>query len=287
LYGATFEGRHTIRAFPLNYFPFSTHVAIFEGSDESLPIKRAGHASGGTSGKGESAARQHRDYAIRMRNVLDCLARYIKALKAHTMTCLRYMIVCVRPAILRPMNAKAICIFCDNELGPDTKPEHILLNALGGRKTTHRVICSKHNNDFGGGIDDALADQVEVLRNHLQLESGTGKPPPALKNLQAGSERINIGSDGRPQLVKPAFTVTDLPDGKAEVEIHARTPEDLEKMVPHLAARLRMTEEQVIQQITKNGQASLVEMRPGRIHHQIALGAEQARSGRPQAWRCD
>src|ERR1700730_10772144 len=114
-----------------------------------------------------------------MRNALDWLARYIKALRSHTMACLRYTIVCVRRAILRPMNAKTICIFCDGELGPDTKPEHILLNALGGRKTTRRVICSKHNNDFGGGIDDALADQVGVLRNHLQLESGTGKPPPA------------------------------------------------------------------------------------------------------------
>src|SRR5262249_43210631 len=81
---------------------------------------------------------------------------------------------------------------------------------------------------------------------------------------------INIESDGRLQLVKPPFTVTDLPDGNAKVEIHARTLEDLKKMLPHLAARLRMTEEQVIQQITQNGQAALVEMRLGRIHHHIA-----------------
>jgi hypothetical protein len=25
------------------------------------------------------------------------------------------------------------CTFCDNELTPDTKPEHVLLSALGGR----------------------------------------------------------------------------------------------------------------------------------------------------------
>jgi HNH endonuclease len=72
-----------------------------------------------------------------------------------------------------PMSTKTVCIFCAAELGPHTKPEHILLNALGGRKKTQRVICSKHNNDFGGDIDDALTTQVEVLRNHLQLESGT------------------------------------------------------------------------------------------------------------------
>lgn len=174
------------------------------------------------------------------------------------------------------MNDKPLCIFCEAELGPGTKPEHILLNALGGRKTTKRAICSKHNNDFGGDIDDALTKQVEVLRNQLQLESGTGKPPPALKSHQAGSERINIRNDGRPELVKPPFTVTDLPDGKFNVEIHARSPEDIKKMIPHLAARLRMTEEEVIKQITQNGQAALVEMRPDTLHHHISLGGEKA-----------
>lgn len=174
------------------------------------------------------------------------------------------------------MSDKPICIFCETELGPHTKPEHILLNALGGRKTTKRSICSKHNNDFGGGIDDDLASQVEVLRNHLQLESGTGKPPPGLKNIQAGAERINVGSDGRPQLVKPPFTVTDLPDGKFNVEMHARTPEDIQRMIPHLAARLRMSEEEVIRQTIQNGQASFVEKRPGGVHHHIALGARES-----------
>ncbi|UVO30394.1 HNH endonuclease [Bradyrhizobium arachidis] len=38
------------------------------------------------------------------------------------------------------------CIFCQNELTQDTTPEHVLLNALGGRMTTKRAICSDHNN---------------------------------------------------------------------------------------------------------------------------------------------
>jgi HNH endonuclease len=88
------------------------------------------------------------------------------------------------------------CIFCENELTPDTTPEHVLLSALGGRMTTKKAICSEHNNAFGGTIDRALAAQVEAIRNHLQLQSGTKKPPPPLKNLTAGSEKISIGSDG-------------------------------------------------------------------------------------------
>jgi hypothetical protein len=59
------------------------------------------------------------------------------------------------------------CIFCDHTLGPTTKPEHILLNALGGRKTARRVICSEWNSRFGSTIDDAFAEQVEIIRNLL------------------------------------------------------------------------------------------------------------------------
>jgi hypothetical protein len=170
---------------------------------------------------------------------------------------------------------KLVCIFCGEELSPGTKPEHILLDALGGRKTTQRVICSRHNNRFGSGIDDALAEEVKVLRNLLQLESGTGKAPPALRNLQAGSERINIGKDGRPDLVKPPFAVTELPEGTAEVNIYARTLEHLAKMIPHLAAKLRLPEDELIEQI-KKGQAALVEMRPPEMHHSVGLGGEEA-----------
>jgi hypothetical protein len=85
-----------------------------------------------------------------------------------------------------------LCLFCPAELDATTTPEHILLNALGGRKKTEEAICSGHNNTFGGTIDRVLASQVMTLRNLLQLESGEGKTAPGLKNIQAGEHKINI-----------------------------------------------------------------------------------------------
>ena len=67
----------------------------------------------------------------------------------------------------------AKCIFCDNDLTGEAKPEHIVLNALGGRKTTKNTDCAACNNKFGGTIDAEVGTQVEVLRNMLQLNSGT------------------------------------------------------------------------------------------------------------------
>jgi HNH endonuclease len=167
------------------------------------------------------------------------------------------------------------CIFCDNELTPDTKPEHVLLSALGGRMTTRSAICSEHNNEFGGSVDKALAAQVEIIRNLLQLQSGTKKPPPPLKNLKAGTEKISAFGDGSLRLEVPPFEVTDLPGGRFDVKILVQSEEELHHILPHLAARLRMPLEQVKEQIL-GGTAAFVERRPDTVHHHLSFGGEDA-----------
>jgi hypothetical protein len=167
------------------------------------------------------------------------------------------------------------CIFCENELTDDTKPEHVLLATLGGRKTTRRVICSAHNETFGETIDKEVGRQVTVLRNLLQLDSGTGKPPPMLRGIQAGAEKVNFGSDGRPELVAKPFTVTPREDGNLDVQIHANDPDQLPKIVSHLARYLRMPENKVKKMIAA-GQATLIDQRPDTAHHSLSFGGDIA-----------
>jgi hypothetical protein len=81
------------------------------------------------------------------------------------------------------------CIFGEQLLDEKTKPEHILHDALGGRKTTRRVICSDCNNTFGDSIDRALTGPFEVIRNLFQMRSGYGSTAPTLADLQ---EAINL-----------------------------------------------------------------------------------------------
>jgi hypothetical protein len=136
-----------------------------------------------------------------------------------------------------------LCLFCPTELDATTKPEHILLNALGGRKTTTKAICSACNNKFGGTIDNVLTSQVTALRNLLQLESGTGKAAPTLKNVQAGEHKVNIKGEGGLELVAEPFTIERLGDGRWNVQIRARSEEHLAEIVPHLAAALQIPED--------------------------------------------
>lgn len=165
------------------------------------------------------------------------------------------------------------CIFCNNELTVNTKPEHILPSALGGRMTTRMAICSDHNNDFGGTIDQALAKQVAVIRNMLQLESGTKNPPPALPRIMAGSQKVSFGSDGRPKLESPPFIIKELGDGKYDVQIMVESEEELHRILPHLAAKLKIPVEQLKQQMLA-GTAAFVEKRPDTVHHDLSFGSE-------------
>ncbi len=170
------------------------------------------------------------------------------------------------------------CIFCDNELTAATKPEHILLSALGGRKTSRWVICSQHNQTFGNTIDAAVADQVAVLRNQLQLESGTGNAPPGLGRRQAGDETIKINSDGTPELVGKPFTLTPLGEGRFNLHISVNSAEELSSYIPHIAAQMKTTEERVREQLMA-ADATVVSRRPGTVHfHTPFGGAKECKS---------
>ena len=165
------------------------------------------------------------------------------------------------------------CIFCSNELNARTKPEHILLNALGGRRTTKRVICSQCNQRFGGSIDAALTRQVAVLRNHLQLESGTGKAPPGLGRIRAGNDTIKINGDGSLELVGKPFTVTPLGDGRSNLQISAGSSEEIAFLVPHIAARIGTSVENVWQHLMA-AQATVTSRRPDLAYFQTPFGGE-------------
>jgi HNH endonuclease len=167
------------------------------------------------------------------------------------------------------------CLFCPTELDGTTKPEHILLNALGGRKTTTKAICSCCNNTFGATVDDVLASQVAALRNLLRLESGTGNVAPSLNNIQAGEQKINIKGDGTLEIVHKPFTIELLEDGKWNVEILARSEEHLAEIIPHLAKALKIPEENLRAQLG-GAQASLITRRPAAVHHELRLGGPDA-----------
>jgi hypothetical protein len=172
----------------------------------------------------------------------------------------------------RPM---AVCLFCDSRLDETTKPEHILLNALGGRRRTRDAICSACNNKFGGTIDDALASQVIPIRNLLRLKSGSGDDAPTLKKVQAGAIKINIKGDGRLELAEKPFTVDKLTEDSWNIGVQVNSAEELDHYIPHIAAQLQVPEENLRIQLA-NAKISRVSKRPDAIGHQLSFGGPDA-----------
>ena len=167
------------------------------------------------------------------------------------------------------------CIFCPNELDKYTALEHILPNALGGRKTTRKAICSDCNNKFGSSIDKSLTSQVEIIRNLLQLQSGSGKKPPMLRNIQSGENTVHFRNDGTPELVDKPFTEEPQDDGTTVVSVKARSEEELRKVIPHIAAKFGLSIEEVKDRIEASN-ASVISQPIDRVHHRIVFGGEEA-----------
>ena len=167
------------------------------------------------------------------------------------------------------------CIFCDAEMAPDTKPEHILLDAFGGRKTTRKIVCSACNSAFGRTIDDALAKQTLHIRNLFQLRSGSGGDAPMLRSVKAGNDKINIKGDGTMRLVLKPFEITYGDDGKANVQFNVNTIEEVFRHIPNVAAALKLPEEQVREQILSST-AQSVERRPDVANFTYQFGGPDA-----------
>ena len=160
-------------------------------------------------------------------------------------------------------------------LDETTKPEHILLNALGGRRETRHAICSGCNNKFGSTIDGTLASQVVTIRNLLRLKSGSGDGPPTLKKVQAGEIKINVRGDGRLELAEKPFTVNKLSEDSWNVGVQVNSEEELSNYIPHIAAQLRIPEESLRLQLA-SAKISRVSKRPDAIGHQLSFGGPDA-----------
>ena len=95
------------------------------------------------------------------------------------------------------------CLYCPAILSPHTKPEHILLRALGGRKKSRRIACNKCNGELGSTIDKDISEQLSPISNLLNIIRDNKKPPPTLRNLDFGRDyKIDLSAGGRPVISK-------------------------------------------------------------------------------------
>lgn len=124
-----------------------------------------------------------------------------------------------------------ICAFqCGNHITEDTPTtEHVILNALGGRKTVVGFICNSCNSRTGSLWDAELARQLNPLGLLLGIRRQRGVVPSQIFSTSNGGN-IQLLSDGTRTIAKPSCDITA--DGNnTQIRIRARTTRELRRLI--------------------------------------------------------
>lgn len=136
-----------------------------------------------------------------------------------------------------------VCILCKGAVKADAKPEHILLNALGGRKITRSLVCTSCNEYFGCRADHDLAASVLNHRNLAGLKTGKRKNAPYIRRISQGGISFDLAPGGTPVLNSRPPRVSKIDDGKYEIDIPATSEQNLESSISAVIGIMRLENE--------------------------------------------
>jgi hypothetical protein len=145
-----------------------------------------------------------------------------------------------------------ICLLCGGGLAERPKPEHILLNALGGKSTTQAVTCTACNETSGASIDAELAHEVEFIRNLLRLPKGDGRAAPSLEVLDPVFGRVALRPGLQPELKQTEFDVSFDSD-ELRMKLSCGDRDALNALIPHASAKAKVPEAVLRQILREDG----------------------------------
>ena len=135
------------------------------------------------------------------------------------------------------------CTLCDCTLTDfNVTKEHIIPNAIGGRKKVIGFICLTCNSESGSGWDGELTKEIEPLSLLIGISRQRGNVPPQ-EFSTAGGESVQVKVDGTWTIGKPRVTES-RDENITRIHIRARDKSDylrilkgLRKKYPQLRDR--------------------------------------------------
>ena len=170
-----------------------------------------------------------------------------------------------------------MCVFqCGNLLTKDNSTkEHVILNAIGGRRKVTGFICNNCNKSTGAVWDAELAKQLNPLGLLLVISRQRGEVPSQKFSTISGREVLLL-SDGRRTISKPSYKI--IPKGNYKVvRIHARTRRELRRLVKGMRRKYPS--------LRKSGLDDLMSMAKADSHYSSDWTAYNLEFGGKQAGR--
>jgi hypothetical protein len=110
-----------------------------------------------------------------------------------------------------------ICAKCGEKIAEaDDSEEHVINQAIGGRKTVRGLFHETCNNTAGHTWDAELARQLQPLSLHFDVKRQSGQTPRMEITTTAG-EKLILGPKGHLAMAKPDIKTKPRPDGKKDL----------------------------------------------------------------------
>ena len=126
-----------------------------------------------------------------------------------------------------------VCAFCAKHFTDfNASKEHVIPNAVGGRKTVNNFICVDCNNSTGADWDKELVSRLRPLCTMLNI-SRDRESNRAFVVETTNDRKLIVRPDGSMTIAQPIFDKRDLGD-RTEIKIQARTMKELRRIVSGL-----------------------------------------------------
>lgn len=123
------------------------------------------------------------------------------------------------------------CFLCDEEITlSNDSAEHIIPNAIGGRKTVSGFICLSCNNKCGSTWDAALAKQLDPISLYTRIKRQRGNPPAQVFKTANGQE-VRLLPNGNLTYIKPKIDRTAKEKEVTEINIQANSRKQLKQVL--------------------------------------------------------
>ncbi|WP_195345130.1 HNH endonuclease [Paraclostridium sordellii] len=125
------------------------------------------------------------------------------------------------------------CYICDEEINEKNETEeHIILNSLGGKLKSKKLICKNCNSKLGDSIDSVLSEKLKPIATLLNIKRDRGKPQ-KFTAYSTSKEKFNIYPGGIPESTKPTIEEIETNNGKL-ITIKARDKKEAKKILKGL-----------------------------------------------------
>lgn len=122
------------------------------------------------------------------------------------------------------------CSLCDVKITEenDTK-EHVIPNAIGGRKKLSGFICKQCNNQSGDDWESDLARQLNPLSLFFGISRDRGNVP-SQQFETTGGKKVSLNADGTMDIAKPTYKEHKHEAG-VNINIRARSMKEAKKIL--------------------------------------------------------